>query len=47
MNMFTAVNAAMLTAMETDETAIVFGEDVGFSAEENHGIKGQFYTQNR
>ena len=30
MNLFTAVNDAMRVAMETDETACVFGEDVGF-----------------
>ena len=30
MNLFTAINAAMRTAMKTDDTAIVFGEDVGF-----------------
>jgi len=30
LNFFTAVNVAMRTAMRTDPTAIVFGEDVGF-----------------
>ncbi|CAM9537667.1 unnamed protein product [Sphacelaria rigidula] len=30
MNLFTAVNAAMRTAMETDASAITFGEDVAF-----------------
>lgn len=30
MNLFTAVNDAMRIAMQTDETACVFGEDVGF-----------------
>jgi pyruvate/2-oxoglutarate/acetoin dehydrogenase E1 component len=30
MNLFTAVNAAMRTALETDASAIVFGEDVAF-----------------
>lgn len=30
LNLFTAINAAMRTAMRTDPTAIVFGEDVGF-----------------
>lgn len=30
MNLFTAVNDAMRVAMQTDPTAIVFGEDVGF-----------------
>jgi 2-oxoisovalerate dehydrogenase E1 component beta subunit len=30
MNLFTAINDAMSIAMETDETAIVFGEDVAF-----------------
>ena len=30
MNLFTAVNDAMRVAMETDPTAIVFGEDVAF-----------------
>eukprot|EP00953_Heterococcus_sp_UTEX-ZZ885_P008905 5285-Heterococcus_DN1.PRE.1 len=30
MNLFTAVNAAMRTALETDPSAIVFGEDVAF-----------------
>jgi len=30
MNLFTAVNDAMRVALNTDDTAIVFGEDVGF-----------------
>jgi len=30
MNLFTAINDAMRVAMQTDESAIVFGEDVGF-----------------
>lgn len=30
MNLFTALNDAMRVALETDETAAVFGEDVGF-----------------
>ena len=30
MNLFTAVNDAMRVAMKTDDSAIVFGEDVGF-----------------
>lgn len=30
MNMFQAINKAMAMAMETDETALLFGEDVGF-----------------
>jgi hypothetical protein len=30
MNMFTAINDAMRVAMETDPTAVVFGEDVAF-----------------
>lgn len=30
MNLFTAVNDAMRVALATDDTAIVFGEDVGF-----------------
>lgn len=30
MNLFTAVNDAMRIALKTDESAIVFGEDVGF-----------------
>eukprot|EP00752_Nemacystus_decipiens_P004008 g3671.t1 len=30
MNLFTAVNAGLRAAMETDDTAIVFGEDVAF-----------------
>lgn len=30
MNLFTAVNDAMRVAMETDPSAIVFGEDVAF-----------------
>lgn len=30
MNLFTAVNDAMRIALQTDETAVVFGEDVGF-----------------
>jgi 2-oxoisovalerate dehydrogenase E1 component beta subunit len=30
MNLFTAVNHAMEIAMQTDESAIVFGEDVAF-----------------
>jgi len=30
LNLFTAVNSAMATALRTDPTAIVFGEDVAF-----------------
>ena len=30
MNLFTAINNAMTTAMHTDDSAIVFGEDVAF-----------------
>ena len=30
MNLFSAVNDAMMVAMEEDDTTIVFGEDVGF-----------------
>ena len=30
MNLFTAVNDAMRVAMQTDPSAVVFGEDVGF-----------------
>jgi 2-oxoisovalerate dehydrogenase E1 component beta subunit len=30
MNLFTAINNAMTTAMDTDDSAIVFGEDVAF-----------------
>ena len=30
MNLFTAVNDAMRVALQTDESAVVFGEDVGF-----------------
>ena len=30
LNLFTAINSAMRSAMRTDRTAIVFGEDVGF-----------------
>lgn len=30
MNLFTAINDAMATAMRTDDSAIVFGEDVAF-----------------
>jgi 2-oxoisovalerate dehydrogenase E1 component beta subunit len=30
MNLFTAVNDAMRIAMKTDDTAVVFGEDVAF-----------------
>merc|ERR1719199_1140789 len=30
MNLFTALNDAMRVAMKTDDSAIVFGEDVGF-----------------
>lgn len=30
LNLFTAINSAMRTAMETDPTAILFGEDVAF-----------------
>ncbi len=29
-NLFTAINDAMRIAMQTDPTAVVFGEDVGF-----------------
>jgi len=39
MNLFTAINEGMRTAMETDPTAITFGEDVsvGFSTEKGAG----------
>lgn len=30
MNMFQAINNALDTALRTDETALIFGEDVGF-----------------
>ena len=30
MNLFTAINDGMRVALQTDKTAIVFGEDVGF-----------------
>lgn len=30
MNLFTAINDAMRVALETDPTAVIFGEDVGF-----------------
>jgi 2-oxoisovalerate dehydrogenase E1 component beta subunit len=30
MNLFTAINDAMKVALETDPTAIIFGEDVAF-----------------
>lgn len=30
MNLFTAVNDAMRVAMQTDSSAVLFGEDVGF-----------------
>lgn len=30
LNLFTAINSAMKTAMQTDHTAIMFGEDVAF-----------------
>lgn len=30
MNLFTALNDAMRVAMQTDSSAVVFGEDVGF-----------------
>ena len=30
LNLFTAINSAMRCALRTDDTAIVFGEDVGF-----------------
>jgi len=30
MNLFTAINDALRVALETDKTAVVFGEDVGF-----------------
>ncbi|CAM9954625.1 unnamed protein product, partial [Ectocarpus sp. 13 AM-2016] len=44
MNLFTAVNAGLRTAMETDDTAIVFGEDVAFGGvfRCTGGLKEQF-----
>ena len=30
MNLFQAVNDAMATILETDESAVIFGEDVAF-----------------
>lgn len=44
MNLFTAVNDAMRIALETDETAIVFGEDVAFGGvfRCSQGLRDQF-----
>ncbi|CAN0109682.1 unnamed protein product [Ectocarpus fasciculatus] len=44
MNLFTAVNAGLRTAMETDDTTIVFGEDVAFGGvfRCTGGLKEQF-----
>ena len=44
MNLFTAVNDAMRIAMETDESAIMFGEDVGFGGvfRCSQGLQEQF-----
>lgn len=52
MNLFTAVNDAMRVAMQTDPTAVVFGEDVGFGGvfrcsvglQEEFGAKRVFNT---
>ena len=52
MNLFTAVNDAMRVAMQTDKTAVVFGEDVGFGGvfrcsvglQEEFGAKRVFNT---
>ena len=44
MNLFTAVNDAMRIALETDESAIVFGEDVAFGGvfRCSQGLREQF-----
>lgn len=44
MNMFTALNNAMATAMETDEKCVVFGEDVAFGGvfRTTMGLKEKF-----
>merc|ERR1711991_1295132 len=52
MNMFEAINAALDTALETDEKAVVFGEDVAFGGVfrcsmnlmEKHGADRVFST---
>lgn len=42
MNLFTAINDAMRIAMKSDDSAIVFGEDVGFG-----GIKSANINHNK
>ena len=44
MNLFTAINSAMQTALETDPSTIVFGEDVGFGGvfRCSTGLRDQF-----
>jgi 2-oxoisovalerate dehydrogenase E1 component beta subunit len=44
MNLFTAVNDAMRIALRTDETAIVFGEDVAFGGvfRCSHNLRDEF-----
>jgi pyruvate/2-oxoglutarate/acetoin dehydrogenase E1 component len=44
MNLFTAINDAMSIAMKTDDSTIVFGEDVGFGGvfRCSQGLKEQF-----
>ena len=44
MNLFTAINNAMSTAMDTDDSAIVFGEDVAFGGvfRCSNGLKDKF-----
>jgi 2-oxoisovalerate dehydrogenase E1 component beta subunit len=44
MNFFSAINEAMTIAMETDPTAVVFGEDVAFGGvfRCSQGLREQF-----
>ena len=44
MNMFMAINDAMKVALDTDETAVLFGEDVGFGGvfRCSTGLRDQF-----
>mmetsp|Transcript_9739 Transcript_9739/g.21864 ORF Transcript_9739/g.21864 Transcript_9739/m.21864 type:complete len:400 (+) Transcript_9739:51-1250(+) len=44
MNLFTAINSAMQTALETDPSTVIFGEDVGFGGvfRCSTGLRDQF-----
>jgi 2-oxoisovalerate dehydrogenase E1 component beta subunit len=44
MNLFTAINDAMRIALKTDDSAILFGEDVGFGGvfRCSNGLRDEF-----